>query len=222
MLRQVSAADSAGNLSTLTHSYSVVYNPAFGNNFGAPIDLAPTLNTMKAGGAVPVKFDLGGDRGQIDAFVAGVGTGGTLTGVGRVLRARKDDCRIVAVEPRASAVLSGGKPGLHGIQGLGAGFVPRVLDTGIFDEVITVADLAADDGVSCGICHVRAEHVLGAGRSPSAPHPMMAVRAMSSSRFCAGCHQFNFPGDTGRGGARFDTAEPMQDTYAEWLDSAAA
>ena len=59
----VSAADSAGNLSTLTHSYSVVYNPAFGNNFGAPIDLAPTLNTMKAGGAVPVKFDLGGDRG---------------------------------------------------------------------------------------------------------------------------------------------------------------
>lgn len=82
--------------------------------------------------------------GQIDAFVAGVGTGGTLTGVGRVLRARKDDCRIVAVEPRASAVLSGGKPGLHGIQGLGAGFVPRVLDTGIFDEVITVADLAAE------------------------------------------------------------------------------
>lgn len=82
--------------------------------------------------------------------------------------------------------------------------------------------VAADDGVSCAICHVRAEHIVGAGRSPSAPHPMMAVRAMSSSRFCAGCHQFNFPGDTGRGGARFDTAEPMQDTYAEWLDSAAA
>lgn len=82
--------------------------------------------------------------GEIDAFVTGVGTGGTLTGVGRVLRARKDDCRIVAVEPRASAVLSGGKPGLHGIQGLGAGFVPRVLDTAIYDEVITVADLAAE------------------------------------------------------------------------------
>lgn len=82
--------------------------------------------------------------GQIDAFVTGVGTGGTLTGVARVLRARKDDCRIVAVEPKASAVLSGGKPGLHGIQGLGAGFVPRVLDTSLFDEVITVADLAAE------------------------------------------------------------------------------
>jgi len=82
--------------------------------------------------------------GQIDAFVTGVGTGGTLTGVARVLRARKDDCRIVAVEPRASAVLSGGKPGLHGIQGLGAGFVPRVLDTTLYDEVITVADLAAE------------------------------------------------------------------------------
>lgn len=82
--------------------------------------------------------------GEIDAFVTGVGTGGTLTGVARVLRARKDDCRIVAVEPRASAVLSGGKPGLHGIQGLGAGFVPPVLDTSAFDEVITVADLAAE------------------------------------------------------------------------------
>jgi len=82
--------------------------------------------------------------GQVDAFVTGVGTGGTLTGVARVLRARKDDCRIVAVEPRASSVLSGGKPGLHGIQGLGAGFVPRVLDTTLYDEVITVADLAAE------------------------------------------------------------------------------
>lgn len=82
--------------------------------------------------------------GEIDAFVAGVGTGGTLTGVARVLRARKDDCRIVAVEPRASAVLSGGKPGLHGIQGLGAGFVPPVLDTSLYDEVVTVADLAAE------------------------------------------------------------------------------
>lgn len=81
---------------------------------------------------------------------------------------------------------------------------------------------AADDGVSCSICHVRAGNVLAVGRSPSATHPVMAVREMSGSRFCAGCHQFNFPGDTGRGGAHFDTSEPMQDTYAEWLDSAAA
>jgi cysteine synthase A len=82
--------------------------------------------------------------GEVDAFVAGVGTGGTLTGVGRVFKKRNPAIRIIAVEPRASAVLSGGKPGLHGIQGLGAGFVPRVLDTDLVDEVITVTDLAAE------------------------------------------------------------------------------
>jgi cysteine synthase A len=82
--------------------------------------------------------------GQIDAFVTGVGTGGTITGVGRFLRARLPEVKIVAIEPRASAVLSGGRPGLHGIQGLGAGFVPDVLDRSLVDEVITVTDLAAD------------------------------------------------------------------------------
>jgi len=82
--------------------------------------------------------------GKVDAFVAGVGTGGTLTGVGRVLKKRNPGIRLVAVEPRASAVLSGGKAGLHGIQGLGAGFVPEVLDTKLPDEVLTVTDLAAE------------------------------------------------------------------------------
>jgi cysteine synthase A len=82
--------------------------------------------------------------GEVDAFVAGVGTGGTLTGVGRVFRERNPDIRLYAVEPRASAVLSGGKPGLHGIQGLGAGFVPDVLDTDLIDDIITVTDLAAE------------------------------------------------------------------------------
>jgi len=82
--------------------------------------------------------------GEVDAFVAGVGTGGTITGVARVMKKRKPDVQIIAVEPRASAVLSGGKPGLHGIQGLGAGFVPEVLDTDLLDEVITVTDLAAE------------------------------------------------------------------------------
>jgi cysteine synthase len=83
-------------------------------------------------------------RGEVDALVVGVGTGGTLTGVGRFLRARLSELKIVAVEPRASAVLSGGRPGLHAIQGLGAGFVPDVLDRTLIDEVITVTDVAAD------------------------------------------------------------------------------
>jgi cysteine synthase len=82
--------------------------------------------------------------GELDAVVVGVGTGGTITGVARALRPRLPGVRVVAVEPRASAVLSGGKPGLHGIQGLGAGFVPSVLDTDLIDQVITVTDLAAE------------------------------------------------------------------------------
>jgi cysteine synthase A len=81
--------------------------------------------------------------GPIRAFVAGVGTGGTITGVGRVLKRAAPDARIVAVEPASSPVLSGGRPALHGIQGLGAGFVPSILDRSLVDEVLTVTDLAA-------------------------------------------------------------------------------
>jgi len=76
--------------------------------------------------------------GQVDIFVAGVGTGGTVTGVGEVLKARKPDVKIVAVEPDASPVLSGGEKGPHPIQGLGAGFVPSILNTQIYDEIIRV------------------------------------------------------------------------------------
>ena len=76
--------------------------------------------------------------GQVDIFVAGVGTGGTVTGVGEVLKAHKPDVKIVAVEPDASPVLSGGEKGPHPIQGLGAGFVPSILNTKIYDEVIRV------------------------------------------------------------------------------------
>jgi cysteine synthase A len=77
---------------------------------------------------------------RVDAFVAGVGTGGTITGVGEVLRSRRADTRIIAVEPAASPVLSGGEPGFHHIQGIGAGFVPDVLDTHVYDEVIRITD----------------------------------------------------------------------------------
>jgi cysteine synthase A len=101
--------------------------------------------------------------GRVDAFVAGVGTGGTITGVGEVLRARNPRCRIVAVEPAASAVLSGRPPGPHRIQGIGAGFVPSVLNRELIDEVIAVTDERAIEmarraareegllaGISCG------------------------------------------------------------------------
>ncbi len=79
-------------------------------------------------------------EGAVDVFVAGVGTGGTITGVGQVLKARKPSLRVVAVEPADSPVLAGGNPGPHKIQGIGAGFVPPILDTGIYDEVITVGN----------------------------------------------------------------------------------
>jgi cysteine synthase A len=83
--------------------------------------------------------------GVIDAFVAGVGTGGTITGVGQVLKPRKPSLRIIAVEPEDSAVLSGRPPGPHKIQGIGAGFIPDVLDRSVIDEVITVGNQTAFD-----------------------------------------------------------------------------
>ena len=99
-------------------------------------------------------------KGRMDVFVAGVGTGGTITGVGEVLKSRKPGVKCVAVEPADSPVLSGGKAGPHKIQGIGAGFVPKVLNKTILDEIIKVANddafvmarrLAKEEGILCGI-----------------------------------------------------------------------
>jgi len=99
-------------------------------------------------------------EGAVEAFVSGVGTGGTISGTGKYLRERKPGIRIVAVEPAESAVLSGGQPGPHKQQGMGVGFVPGNLDTGIYDEVIRVSNedaiatarrLAREEGIFAGI-----------------------------------------------------------------------
>ncbi|MFN8077548.1 MAG: cysteine synthase A [Kineosporiaceae bacterium] len=83
--------------------------------------------------------------GQVDIVVAGIGTGGTITGIGQVLKSRKPDLKVIAVEPAASPILNGGSPGGHPIQGIGANFVPEILDTTIYDEVL---DATADDAVA--------------------------------------------------------------------------
>ena len=84
-------------------------------------------------------------EGRVDAVISGVGTGGTITGVGQVLKSRKPSVRMVAVEPIASPVLSGGQPGAHKIQGIGAGFVPGILDRGVIDEIIQVSEADSFD-----------------------------------------------------------------------------
>ena len=98
--------------------------------------------------------------GGVDAVISGVGTGGTITGVGQVLKARKPSVRMIAVEPEASPILSGGAPGPHKIQGIGAGFVPSILDRGVIDEVVQVSNddsfamarrVAAEEGIPVGI-----------------------------------------------------------------------
>ncbi|MBB6347277.1 cysteine synthase A/serine O-acetyltransferase [Nonomuraea muscovyensis] len=132
--------------------------------------------------------------GEIDLLVCGVGTGGTITGVGRFLRERKPQVRVVAVEPAESAVLSGRAPGPHGIQGIGAGFVPEVLDTGIYDEVVRVdveqareaaRRLARTEGILAGVSAGAALHAAStlAARPDNAGRLVVVVLPDTGERY---------------------------------------
>jgi cysteine synthase A len=133
-------------------------------------------------------------EGRVDILVAGVGTGGTITGVAQVIKSRKPGFRAVAVEPAASPVLSGGKPGPHKIQGIGAGFVPEVLDQALIDEVVTVQnedafqtarDLADKEGLLCGISSGAAAWAALriAGRESSRSKMIVAILASTGERY---------------------------------------
>ena len=110
--------------------------------------------------------------GEVDIFIAGVGTGGTITGVGEYLKSRKPGVKVIAVEPATSPVLSGGKPGPHKIQGIGAGFIPEVLNTGVYDEIITVQN---EDAFAAGRRIARRQGVLVGISSGAALHAAIEV-----------------------------------------------
>ena len=116
--------------------------------------------------------------GQVDVIISGVGTGGTITGVGQVLKERNPDLRMIAVEPDASPVLSGGAKGPHPIQGIGAGFVPAILDTEVFDEVIRVAN---DDAMATARRSAREEGLLVGISSGAALWAALQVAARPES-----------------------------------------
>ncbi len=110
--------------------------------------------------------------GTVDIFIAGIGTGGTITGVGEVLKQRNDKIKVIAVEPADSPVLSGGKSGPHKLQGIGAGFVPKVLNTGIYDEIFKVKN---DDAFAAGRLLAKREGVLAGISSGAAVHAAIEV-----------------------------------------------
>ncbi|HZK58120.1 MAG TPA: cysteine synthase A [Clostridia bacterium] len=130
-----------------------IENSFIPNQFSNPVN--PEIHRKTTGPEIWDDTD-----GKVNIFVSAIGTGGTITGIGEYLKSKNPDIRIVAVEPASSAVLSGGKPGLHEIQGIGANFIPDTLNTDIYDEIITVNDddafktgreIAKTDGLLSGI-----------------------------------------------------------------------
>ncbi len=132
--------------------------------------------------------------GEVDIFVCGIGTGGTITGTGRYLKSRKPDLQIVGVEPAGSAILSGGKAGAHGLQGIGAGFIPTVLDTAIYDDILPVTEeeayaaaraLARREGVLTGISSGAALHaaIVVASRPENAGKTVVVLLPDTGDRY---------------------------------------
>ena len=149
-----------GAISKAGEIFSNTSNAFMPDQFSNPANPAAHRKTT----AEEIWHDTGG---MVDIFVSGVGTGGTITGVSEVIKSRKASFKAVAVEPADSPVLSGGKPGSHKIQGIGAGFIPGVLNTGIIDEIVTVTNeqafetsrmLARLEGILCGISSGAAAH----------------------------------------------------------------
>ena len=165
----------------------IVLTPAF-EGMGGAIRRAEELAAELGNAYIPQQFDNPANAqahrettaeevwadtdGQVDIFIAGVGTGGTVTGVGEVLKSRKPKVKVIAVEPADSPVLSGGKAGPHKIQGIGAGFVPKVLNTSVYDEIIRVKN---DDAFAAGRLLARREGLLAGISSGAALHAAIEV-----------------------------------------------
>ena len=166
---------------------------------GAELELTPAAQGMR--GAIARAEEIWKDTGgAVDAVVSGIGTGGTLTGVGSVLKRRKPGLRMIAVEPEDSAVLSGGPPGPHKIQGIGAGFIPEILDTSLIDETVRIGNDTAFEtarraarleglavGISSGAALAAALEVGGrpemAGKTIVVILPSFAERYLSTALF---------------------------------------